>query len=39
MIVALVAAAQIATNVLLPRFGPKAVVPAGAVIAAAGGPC
>ena len=36
MIGALMVAAQIATNVLVPRFGPKAVVPAGAVIAAAG---
>ena len=36
MIGALMVAAQFATNVLVPRFGPRAVVPAGAVIAAAG---
>jgi EmrB/QacA subfamily drug resistance transporter len=34
MIVALVAAAQIATNVLLPRFGPKFMVAGGMVMAA-----
>jgi EmrB/QacA subfamily drug resistance transporter len=36
MIGALMVAAQITTNMLVPRFGPKTVVPAGAVIAAAG---
>jgi EmrB/QacA subfamily drug resistance transporter len=36
MIGALMVAAQITTNTLVPRFGPKTVVPAGAVIAAAG---
>jgi EmrB/QacA subfamily drug resistance transporter len=36
MVGALMVAAQITTNTLVPRFGPKAVVPAGAVIAAAG---
>jgi EmrB/QacA subfamily drug resistance transporter len=36
MIGALMVAAQIASNMLVPRLGPKAVVPAGAVIAAAG---
>jgi EmrB/QacA subfamily drug resistance transporter len=35
MIVALVASAQLATNVLLPRFGPKYMVATGMVIAAA----
>jgi EmrB/QacA subfamily drug resistance transporter len=34
MIVALVGSAQIATNVLLPRFGPKVMVATGMVIAA-----
>jgi len=36
MIGVLMVAAQLATNALVPRFGPKTVVPAGAVIAAAG---
>ena len=36
MIGALMVAAQIATNTLVPRFGPKMVVPAGAVLAAVG---
>jgi len=36
MICALMVAAQITSNMLVPRFGPKVVVPAGAVIAAAG---
>ena len=36
MIGALMVAAQVATNMLVPRFGPKTVVPAGALIAAAG---
>ncbi len=36
MIGALMVAAQITSNMLVPRFGPKVVVPAGAVIAAAG---
>jgi MFS family permease len=36
MIGALIAAAQLASTTLVPRFGPKTVVPAGAVIAAAG---
>jgi EmrB/QacA subfamily drug resistance transporter len=34
MIVALIGSAQLATNVLLPRFGPKYMVAAGMVIAA-----
>jgi EmrB/QacA subfamily drug resistance transporter len=36
MVGALMVAAQITSNTLVPRFGPKTVVPAGAVIAAAG---
>ena len=36
MIAALMVASQIASNMLVPRLGPKTVVPAGAVIAAAG---
>jgi EmrB/QacA subfamily drug resistance transporter len=36
MIVALVGSAQIATNVLLPRFGPKFMVATGMVMAAGG---
>jgi EmrB/QacA subfamily drug resistance transporter len=36
MVGALMVAAQLASNALVPRFGPKTVVPAGAVIAAAG---
>jgi EmrB/QacA subfamily drug resistance transporter len=36
MVGALMVAAQITSNTLVPRFGPKAVVPVGAVIAAVG---